>query len=103
MHVRDVSLAGQLWEIDGPTSHVTMEGVTAEHFYVTQPSGGVDDMTIKGGCYGPNYVYPDNTIASNGTSNTNTNILIAGVMFHDQSNTVSGAHSSASRFGRRTA
>jgi hypothetical protein len=90
--VLDINMAGQLWEIDGPTSDVTMEGVTAAHFRIlSSASGGVSNVTVQGGSYGPNYTYPDNTIGSN-ASTVNTNIVINGVVFHDQINTVSGAH-----------
>ena len=93
VHLKDLNLAGQLWEVDGPAHDVTMENVTAAKFLVySTPSGGVTDLTIKGGSYGPNHVYPDDTIASNGTSNTNTNIVIDGVLFHDQSHSVQGQH-----------
>jgi hypothetical protein len=90
--VLDINMGGQLWEIDGPTRNVTMEGVTAAHFRIlSSASGGVSNVTVQGGSYGPNYTYPDNTIGSN-ASTVNTNITIDGVLFHDQINTVSGAH-----------
>jgi hypothetical protein len=93
VHLEDVNLGGQVWEIDGPTHDVTMENITAAKFLVySTPAGGVSDLTIKGGSYGPNHVYPDDTIASNTTSNTNTNILIDSVLFHDQSHSVAGQH-----------
>ena len=84
LHVLDINMAGQLWEIDGPTSNVTMEGITAAHFRIlSSASGGASDITLKGGSYGPNHAYPDNTIGSN-ASTVNTNITIDGVLFHDQ-------------------
>ena len=92
VRVLDIDMGGQLWEVDGPTSNVTMDGVTAGHFRIlSSASGGASNISILGGSYGPNYSYPDNTIGSN-ASPVNTNILIDGVLFHDQVNTVSGAH-----------
>jgi hypothetical protein len=93
VHLKDVNLAGQVWQIDGPTHDVMMENITAAKFFVySTASGGVSNLTIKGGSYGPNHVYPDDTIASSDTSNTNTNIVIDGVLFHDQSHSLAGQH-----------
>ena len=98
MKVQDITVTGKGglgfgWEIDGPTSNVTMQNITASNFgIISQPSGGASNITIQGGSYGPNYVYPDDWIVSNGTTNTNTNVVINGASIDDQVNTTAGAH-----------
>ena len=96
VRLKNVNLGGQAWQIDGPTHDVTMENITAAKFLVySTSSGGVSDLTVKGGSYGPNHGYPDNTIGSN-ASTVNTNITIDGVLFHDQTldaaGYIAGAH-----------
>ncbi len=93
VHLKNVNLAGHVWQIRGPTHDVTMENITAAKFLIyATPAGGVSNLTVSGGSYGPNHVYPDDTIASKNTSNTNTNIVIGGVLFHDQSHSIPGQH-----------
>lgn len=85
VYLKNVSMAGQSWAINGPTHNVTMEGISAKTFSISsQPAGGAANITVHGGSYGPNHAYPDNQINSNGTANVNTNITINGVRFHDQ-------------------
>jgi hypothetical protein len=91
--VEGLRLPGQRWVIDGPTSNVTMKNITAAHFWMgSQPRGGVHNITVLGGSYGPNHTYPDNIIGSDGSRAVNTHLLIKGVRFHDQTRTSPAAH-----------
>jgi hypothetical protein len=91
--LESVNLSGQRWEIDGPTSNVTMENITAANFWIgSQPAGGVRNITVLGGSLGPNHTYPDNIIGSNGSSAVNSNVVIDGVLFHDQTRSSSSSH-----------
>lgn len=91
--LESVNLSGQRWEIDGPTSNVTMENIVAANFWIgSQPAGGVRNITVLGGSLGPNHTYPDNIIGSNGSSAVNTNVVIDGVLFHDQTRSSSSSH-----------
>jgi hypothetical protein len=93
VNLENINLAGHVWQIKGPTHDVTMESITAAKFLVYATSaGGVSNLTVKGGSYGPNHVYPDDTVASKNTSNTNSSIVIDNVLFHDQSHSVPGQH-----------
>jgi hypothetical protein len=85
VEVKDISLAGQTYFIDGPVQDVKMTNITAKNFEIwSESGGGAQDITIQGGSLGPNHNYPDNRIASNGTTNVNRNIVIDGVDIHDQ-------------------
>jgi hypothetical protein len=91
--LRNVSLAGQLYQILGPANDVQMTNVNASHFWIlSQGSSYTQNITIKGGSIGPDHSYPDNLIASNGSSLANKNITVDGVTFHDLTRTDTSTH-----------
>jgi hypothetical protein len=84
IEVRNISLAGQEFEILAPAKYVQMTNITAGHFVIEANGNvGTDHITIKGGSIGPWHSYPDNWIVSGGGSQPNTNIMLDGVNIHD--------------------
>ena len=84
IEVQNISLAGQLYQINGPASDIQMTNVTAGHFIIEANGTSVaQNITIKGGSIGPWNSYPDNWIVSGGGSSPNKNIMIDGVTIHD--------------------
>lgn len=84
IEVQNISMAGQLYEIDGPAHDIQMTNVTAGHFIIAASGTSVaQNITIKGGSIGPWHSYPDNWIVSGGGNSPNKNITIDGTTIHD--------------------